>query len=110
MPTGSEKEKEKVKDGESTDRKTRRESKVTKESLTESYKPAAGAACKHSGTEEKFEKFQDEMRTLFKKLDDSIDQKINKLNEKFSNVYDELKAEIGTMKANIEYVRYRVNK
>lgn len=102
MPTGSGKEKEKVKDGENTDRKTRRESKVTKEFLTESHKPAAEAACKHSGMEEKFEKFQDEMRTLFKKLDDSIDQKINKLNEKFSNVYDELKAEIGTMKANIE--------
>ena len=37
-----------------------------------------------------------------KKLDNSIDQKINKLNEKFSNVNNELKAEIGTMKANIE--------
>ena len=41
IPTGSGTEKEKVKDSGSTDRKTRRESKVTKESLTESHKPAA---------------------------------------------------------------------
>ena len=36
--------------------------------------------------EEKFDKLQVEMRALFKKLDDSIDKKIGKLEEKFTNV------------------------
>ena len=103
MP-GSAKDK-KDKDSESKDRTDRRESKAARELVKDTKglkEPVVEAAGKSIGMEEKFDKFQVEMRALFKKLDDSIDKKIGKLEEKFTNVYEELKAEIGTLKADIQ--------
>ena len=102
MAPGQEK-KEKDKDKES-ERREKRESIIASVSASVSALKTAEASGKSGKSEldEKFEKFQNEMRSLFQKLDDSIDEKINKLDDKFSNRFEELKTEIGTLKADIE--------
>ena len=102
MAPGQEK-KDKEKDKES-ERRERRESRIASVTASVSALKTAEASGKSGKSEldEKFEKFQNEMRSLFQKLDDSIDEKINKLDDKFSNRFEELKTEIGTLKADIE--------
>ena len=102
MAPGQEK-KDKEKDKES-ERRERRESRIASVSASVSALKTVEASGKSGKSEldEKFEKFQNEMRSLFQKLDDSIDEKINKLDDKFSNRFEELKTEIGTLKADIE--------
>ena len=97
----------KDKERESKERKDRRDSRIA--SLSASVlelkipkEPTAEAAGKCEGLDEKFDRFQNEMRGFFKKLDDSIDEKINNLNDKFTSRFDDLKVEIGALKTEIE--------
>ena len=92
----------KEKDKES-ERKERRDSRIASVSASVSaLKTAEATKSGKSELDEKFDKFQNEMRSLFQKLDRSIDDKINKLEDKFSNRFDELKSEIGSLRADIE--------
>ena len=97
----------KDKERESKERKDRRDSRIASVSasvleLKTPKEPTAEAAGKCEGLDEKFDRFQNEIRGLFKKLDDSIDEKINNLNDKFTSRFDDLKVEIGALKTEIE--------
>lgn len=108
MPGGKEKT---MSETEKVDRRElRRESKATKELSTlkevavkEPGTPGATASgIAATGLEKQFDTFKEEIRAMFKKLDDSIDVKITKLETKFTGVFEELKEEMGNMKNNIE--------
>lgn len=93
--------KEREKEPETKDRKERRESRIaTVSAELKSAKEPTGKSIE--ALDDKFEKFQTEMRGLFQKLDNSIEEKINRLDDKFTNRFEELKTEMGVLKSDIE--------
>ena len=91
MASKTTKEKKEMKD-------SRRESKMAKELSIEEADSKGGAL------EKEFKKFREEMQSMFKDLDDSLGQKISKLDKKFSNMFLELKGELGTLKSDVQAV------
>lgn len=74
----------------------RRESKIGKDTSMEAeHEP-------NVGLENEFRKFRDEMRGLIKELDDNICKKLGKLDSKFSNMFQDLKDEMGSMKSDVQ--------
>ena len=94
----------------SVTRELRRESKAARELSAAKDAPikdiaspgatASGTAA--SGLEKHFTLFKEEIKVMFKTLDSSMDDKISKLETKFTGIFKELKDEVGNMKVNIE--------
>ena len=94
----------------SVTRELRRESKAARELSAAKDAPikdiaspgatASGTAA--SGLEKYFTLFKEEIKVMFKTLDSSMDDKISKLETKFTGIFKELKDEVGNMKVNIE--------
>ena len=94
----------------SVTRELRRESKASRELSAAKDAPikdiaspgatASGTAA--SGLEKHFTLFKEEIKVMFKTLDSSMDDKISKLETKFTGIFKELKDEVGNMKVNIE--------
>ena len=102
--------KEKPEADKTEKRELRRESKAAKElsaakdaAIKEIASPGATASgITAGGLEKHFATFKEEVKGMFKTLDNSIDAKISKLETKFTGLFDELKEEVGNMKSNIE--------
>ena len=102
--------KEKPEADKTEKRELRRESKAAKElsaakdaAIKEIASPGATASgITAGGLEKHFVTFKEEVKGMFKTLDNSIDAKISKLETKFSGLFDELKEEVRNMKSNIE--------
>ena len=94
-------------------RELRRESKAAKElaaaaaAKEASTKEAVSPAVKVGKTgdvdlEKQFAAFREEIKVMFQSLDNSMDAKMTKLENKFTGIFKELKEEMGNMKSNIE--------
>lgn len=79
-------------------KETRRESKMSRELSVDE----AEADIKEGTLEKEFRKFREHMQGMFKDLEDSLGQRIGKLDKKFSNMFLELKTEIGSLKSDVQ--------
>ena len=77
--------------------KERRDSSITKKAVIED-----AAAAKSGSLAGEFKRFEGQMNALFKKMESSIETKIDNLDTKFTTLFGELKTEIQGLKSEIQ--------